>query len=137
MKSVFADTAYWIALLNPKDDLHDEVRRVSDTLGQSRIVTSEFVMVELLNSFAGGGAGARATAVDLGDRLRENPNVDLVPLSSALFRRAVDRYARRKDKAWSLVDCTSFLIMEERGITDALTPDIHFQQAGFEVMLSA
>lgn len=137
MKSVFADTAYWIALLNPKDDLHAEARRVSGTLGQSRIVTSEFVMVELLNGFAGGGAGARVSAVDLIDRLRENANVDLVPLSSALFRRAVDRYARRKDKTWSLVDCASFLIMEEHNITEALTADMHFQQAGFEVMLSA
>ena len=60
-----------------------------------------------------------------------------MPLSSALFRRAVDRYTRRKDKTWSLVDCVSFLIMEEHRITDALTPDMHFQQAGFEVMLSA
>jgi len=44
-------------------------------------------------------------------------------------------FSRRVDKAWSLTDCTSFVVMQEEGLTDALTTDHHFEQAGFAVLL--
>lgn len=133
--SVFADTAYWIALLNPRE-LHERAHSVSAMLQRSRIVTSEFVLTELLNAFAGFGPALRTAAVDLVEALRTDPNVDVVPAASVLFRRAVDRYRARVDKEWSLVDCTSFLIMEERHIENALAHDRHFKQAGFKALLS-
>ena len=51
-------------------------------------------------------------------------------------KRALDQYERRPDKDWSLTDCLSFLLMEERGITEALTADHHFEQAGFRALLA-
>jgi hypothetical protein len=42
------------------------------------------------------------------------------------------RQFARPDKEWSLTDCISFVAMNERNITDALTSDHHFEQAGFE-----
>ena len=45
-------------------------------------------------------------------------------------------YKQMDDKQWGLVDCISFVIMRERGVTEALTSDHHFVQAGFRVLFS-
>ena len=55
--------------------------------------------------------------------------------TSLQFREALDYYRARQDKEWSLVDCASILIMQTEGITEALTHDHHFEQAGFKVLL--
>ena len=44
-------------------------------------------------------------------------------------------HKERSDKSWSLTDCISFVVMGEHGITDALTGDRHFEQAGFRALL--
>jgi predicted nucleic acid-binding protein len=131
MRRVFADAGYWIALLNPKDGLHAKALEVSATLGRSRIVTSEVVLSEVLNAFAGKGESLRNAACALVDRIRSNPNAEIVPMTSSAFRDAMERYRTRADKTWGLTDCTSFLIMEQKGITDALSADRDFEQAGF------
>lgn len=56
-------------------------------------------------------------------------------MTSSAFREAVERYRSRPDQTWGLIDCTSFLIMEQKGITDALSADRDFQQAGFGALL--
>jgi len=60
----------------------------------------------------------------------------VVPLSEALFRQSFDLYRQRLDKEWGLTDCISFVVMQERGITEALTADHHFRQAGFLALLA-
>lgn len=135
MRRVFADTGYWIALLNPKDGLHAKALAVSATLGRSRIVTSEMILVEVLNAFAGKGESPRRAACALVDQIRSNPNAEIVPMTSNAFREALHRYRGRADKTWGLTDCTSFLIMEEKGITEAFSADRDFQQAGFKALL--
>jgi predicted nucleic acid-binding protein len=62
--------------------------------------------------------------------LEADPNVEIVPLSEPLYARALQLYRERPDKDWGLTDCVSFIVMQDRGITEALTPDEHFQQAG-------
>lgn len=62
MKTVFADTGYWIALLNPRDELHTKAKAVSISLGSLQIITSELVLSELLNSFAARGVHLRQAA---------------------------------------------------------------------------
>lgn len=136
MRRVFADAGYWIALLNPKDGLHAKALGVSATLGRSRIVTSEMVLTEVLNAFAGKGESLRNAGCTLVDQIRSNPNAEVVPMTSNAFRESMERYRSRPDKTWGLTDCTSFLIMEQKGITDALSADHDFQQAGFNVLLA-
>ena len=68
-------------------------------------------------------------------RLQSNPNVEIIPQTDAQFRTAVERYASRSDQRWSLTDCASFLVMEERDITEALAYDRDFEQAGFVALL--
>lgn len=135
MTKVFADTGYWIALLNPRDALHDKSKKASATLGRTRIITSELVLAEVLNAFASKGDLPRRMACVLIDELRSDPDYEIVPITSSAFRQALERYRSRADKTWSLTDCASFLIMEENGITDALSADRDFRQAGFKALL--
>ena len=93
MKRLFADACYWIALLNPKDPFHETAQRVSKDLGSCRIVTSEMVLVELLNGLARFGKEKRAVAVQVVKSLQSNPNVEIVPQTSLQFQSATDRYA--------------------------------------------
>jgi predicted nucleic acid-binding protein len=135
MSQVFADTGYWIALLNLRDELHDRARHISATLGSAQIVTSEWVLTELLNSFAERGAQFRSVASRTVAALRSNPSVIVIPQTSASFGDAFQLYQDRSDKSWSITDCSSFLIMRQYGIGAALTHDRHFEQANFQALL--
>jgi uncharacterized protein len=135
MERVFADTGYWIALINPRDDLHRKASLVSQDFNQSQIVTSEMILTEFLNSFSDFGPRLRAVAVRAVGSLRSASQVVIVPQTSQLFEKAMKRYQEMADKSWSLTDCASFVIMEEEGISSALTHDRHFIQAGFQALL--
>jgi predicted nucleic acid-binding protein len=135
MKRIFADTSYWIALLNPRDELHGRAVAVARSCSEDQIVTSEMVLAELLNGFSDGGPRLRAAASKAVKTLRSSPSVTVIPQTSDQFRRALGRYEERIDKDWSLTDCASFLIMEAEGIEAALTHDQHFAQAGFQALL--
>ena len=133
MKTVFADTGYWVAVLDPNDTLHERARAASVALGKTRLVTTEMVLSELLAALS--KLPVRPYAVAGVDRIRANPNVEVVPQTSLQFAHAYDLYKRRIDKEWSLADCASFEVMQARGITEALAHDVHFQQAGFDALL--
>jgi uncharacterized protein len=135
MTRVFADAGYWIALLNPRDSLHAKATHVSTILGRTRIITSEVVLAEVLNAFAAKGEVLRRATCSLVDKIGSNPNAEVVPMTSIGFLQALERYRSRVDKTWGLTDCMSFLIMEQQGITDALSGDRDFQQAGFNALL--
>ena len=93
------------------------------------------VLIEVLNHFSRLGPRLRGAAVDAIGEMVNDPKVEVVELSSAFFNSALVRYASRPDQRWSLVDCSSFVLMEEQGIRDALAHDIDFVQAGFNALL--
>ncbi len=133
MKTVFADTGYWAALLNPKDQLHAKAGEVSSGLGKVRILTTEMVLDELLAALS--KIPLRPYAIRGVEAIRSNPNVEVVPQTSLQFVSAFDSYRSVSDKEWSLTDCASFVLMRERGLTEALAHDHHFEQAGFVALL--
>ena len=135
MRTVFADTNYWIAILNPRDDLHQKATSVSRSLGQVRIITSEMIFVELLNDFAKRGTQFRESAGECIRNLKRDPNTKIYPQTSIQFAEALSLYSERKDKEWSLTDCASILIMQKENIGEILSYDKHFQQAGFSTLL--
>ena len=135
MKKVFADTGYWIAVVNPHDDLHDKALQVSASLGPHLIVTSEMVLSEVAAYFSDKGSRLRQGVVDLIRSIRRNPNSRVVPQTSLQFQDALALYEQSSDKEWSLTDCSSFLIMRELQITESLAHDKHFEQAGFVALL--
>ncbi len=135
MRLVFADSGYWIATINSDDELSEKTAAVVTTLELRRLITSEMVLIEVLNHFSGQGELARSAVWEVVEDLMVDPDIDVVPLTSAQFEKAVDRYGSRLDQTWSLVDCSSFVLMEEWGIQDALAYDVDFVQAGFNALL--
>ena len=135
MRQVFADTAYWVALVNRQDGLHESAVDFCSELSSSRIVTSEVVLVEVLNYFSGMSSELRLAASALVHRLDVSSWHRVIPQTSRQFREAVRLYERRPDKEWSLTDCASILIMQAEGIDEVLSHDIHFVQAGFKALL--
>jgi predicted nucleic acid-binding protein len=140
MKKVFADTGYWIALLNPEDDLHQKARQISVTLIStpivtSEIVTSEMVFTELLNAFSSNGKSYRQKAVKFIKHAFVNPEIEVILQTDTLFQNALELYDQRPDQAWSHTDCTSFQIMQQQNILEAIAYDKHFEQAGFIALL--
>jgi hypothetical protein len=135
MKKVFADTGYWIALLNPDDDLHQKARQISVTLISTPIVTSEMVFTELLNAFSGKGKSYRQKAVRFIKHAFTNPEIEVFLQTDALFQNALELYDQRPDQGWSHTDCTSFQIMQQQNILEVIAYDKHFEQAGFIALL--
>lgn len=136
MSEVFADTAYWIASLLPDDKHHrSAVDAVQALEAGTRIVTSQMVLTEVLNDFGGRGSYLRGLAVSLVDQVTAETDVTVIPQADEWFGRALALYRDRPDKAWSLVDCSSMVICDERRITDVLTSDRHFVQAGYNALL--
>lgn len=133
MRVVFADTGYWVAVMNPRDPLHDRAMQVSRNLGQMRILTSEMVLDELLAALS--QTSIRNAAIRGVESIYANPNVEVVPQTSIQFREAFVFFKSRLDKEWSLTDCASFELMKTRGVTDALAHDHHFEQAGYKALL--
>jgi predicted nucleic acid-binding protein len=134
MRQVFADTGYWIALVNPRDQIHAKAVCVTQQFSSARILTSEMVLAEVLNSFSDAGPLRHAIG-SMVQRLRGNRDVIIVPQTSEQFESALRRYKQAADKSWSLTDCASFQVMEAERIQAALTHDQHFAQAGFETLL--
>jgi uncharacterized protein len=124
----FADTFYWLALLNMRDPENAQVTAYSVP---ARLLTSAAVQVEVMDAFR--KVPSRATALRFWNACFTTPNLEVVPFSEELLARAVSLFAARPDKAWSLTDCISFTVMQDRGIRLALTGDKHFLQAGFEI----
>ena len=133
MKQIFADTGYWIGLVNPRDQIHKKVMKITQELSSVRLLTTEMVLVELLNSFS--DSPFRRAVAGMVLKLRNDRNVRIVPQTSQQFESALRRYKQAADKSWSLTDCTSFEVMEAEQIQAALTHDQHFAQAGFVTLL--
>ena len=134
MRTVFADSGHWIALLQPVTRCMTG-RGGGCRLDSVAIVTTQMALVEAFNHLSGQGEHLRRLAVQMARGLENDPNVEIIPQTDAQFRAAVERFASRDDQRWSLTDCASFLAMEERGITEALAYDRDFEQAGFVALL--
>lgn len=132
---VFLDTAYAIALSSKKDNYHEQAIDLARKLEQAstRLITTRAVQLEIGNALS--KQRYRHAAVLLLDSFESDPTVEIISLSETLYAQAFQLYRERCDKEWGLVDCISFVVMMERNITEALTTDEHFQQAGFRVLL--
>lgn len=132
---LFLDTAYAIALSSPRDAFHAKAVEIAREIRatNTRLVTTRAVLLEIGNALA--GLRYRAATVALLDSLERDPRVGIAPMTDELFESAMDLYRSRQDKEWGLIDCVSFIVMQERGIGAALTTDLHFRQAGFRVLL--
>jgi uncharacterized protein len=131
MSLVFADAFYFVARLNRHDQHHERVVNFSREF-RSHILTTDWVLMEVADALS--KSECRSRIRDFTLHLRQASGCEVVPTSRDLLDRALELYQQHKDKEWTLTDCVSFVVMRERGITEALTEDRHFVQAGFTVL---
>jgi uncharacterized protein len=132
MTDVFADAFYFIAMLNSSDRFHAEAVDLTRTLNR-RLLTTSWVLVEVADALS--SCGIRQLAHRFLQRIALDNNTTVIAADSQWFSRGLVLYGNRADKSWSLTDCISFEVMKEHRISDALTGDHHFAQAGFRVLL--
>ena len=131
MKPVFADTYYYLALVNPSDNGHAKAVAFAKSATAPMVVT-DWVITELADGLC--AVANRPLFARLLSIIRGN-STTVVPFDAGLMERGLALFAERQDKDWSLTDCVSFVVMKEQGIFEALTADHHFEQAGFVALL--
>jgi uncharacterized protein len=136
VNELFADTGFWVAQLLPDNALHPMAREWARKHAKSsKIITSDFVLTEFLNYVSKFGTFTHNQAIQTCQHLYAAEEIVIITAHRTLLMDAMDLYRDFSDKQWSLTDCSSFVIMRERNITDALTHDHHFEQAGFKTLL--
>ena len=132
MNGVFADAFYYIALINPADQYHAAVVRITRTLRRP-VFTTTWVFLEVADALC--RPGLRGLTHQSLVRIAADREVRVIPANEAWYAKGMALYGARADKAWSLTDCISFAVLTELGLAEALTGDHHFEQAGFRAML--
>ena len=134
MIGIFADSFYYIALLNPSDLHHTKAVKFTQTT-RSPIITTTWVFVEVADALC--SLGIRHYVRHSLNTIAAHPQTQVIEADEVWFSRGLALYDARPDKAWSLTDCISFEVMTDLGLSDALTGDRHFEQAGFRALLKA
>jgi predicted nucleic acid-binding protein len=135
MSRVFLDTACFVANVNRRDQYYVNAKELLNSfLEQGRqLITTEWVLME-----AGGGLSRpalREEFIEFAQLLQRSGYLLIEPATTEIFARSWEVFSQRPDKSWSLVDCSSFITMQNLGIRDAFTADQHFVQAGFHALL--
>jgi predicted nucleic acid-binding protein len=136
MTTVFADTLYWVAIVKPGDPWQESAKCARSSLGSVRLLTTDEVLIEFLTALRKGGENLRRLAVRMVREILANPNVRVLAQSRDSFLRGVGLYEQRLDKEYSLTDCISMNSMRSESVTKVLTNDDHFNQEGFNVLMT-
>jgi predicted nucleic acid-binding protein len=132
MSTVFADSYYYLAIVNDRDTGHARAVEYSRSF-RGRTITTEWVLTEVADALS--APEQRAVFLELLTQLLADSGLTIVEASHDLFERGMKLFADRPDKSWSLTDCISFVVMDEHGINAVLTADHHFEQAGYAAVL--
>lgn len=133
MNVVFADTSFYVAMGNLNDSVHRKAHAFTEKFF-GKVLTTDFVVVETGNFFS--RTEDRISFGYLLDYLDKDVNTEVLPATRELLNRGIALYQSRPDKNWSLTDCISFVVMQDHDISEALTADRHFEQAGFISLLA-
>jgi predicted nucleic acid-binding protein len=132
---LFLDTGYVIARFNRRDQHHGKAKQLSAVIAAAReLWTTDAVLLEVAAAFS--HPDHRTIAMTMWDEFHGgDPRCRVCEAAGSRLDQAVELFRERSDKAWSLTDCLSFVVMNEKGLVDALTADHHFTQAGFRALL--
>ncbi len=130
--AIFIDTSYFLALVNNRDKYHQAAKSVAGRV-KPPFVTSDAVLFELGNALA--KPPYRTLGIRAMQQIRADAGIEIVHVNPDLFAQTIAFYQSRPDKAWGLTDCSSFIIMQQHSLREALTADKHFEQAGFKRLL--
>ena len=134
-RTVLLDTSFVIALENKDDPHHERAKALDDDLlKQDAVLVLHWgILLEIADGYA--RIGRRERGVQLLAKFEGEEGYRVVAISDSLLRDALSLYRARPDKDWGLTDCISFVLMKQEEITEALTADVHFRQAGFTALL--
>lgn len=125
---IFLDTSFVVAWVNPNDFLHERALTLLDRYYDEPWLTTDCVLLEIGNSLS---RHFRNEAAEVIETILSDEDATIVSMDTDLFSRAFNLYRSRTDKTWGLIDCVSFIVMQDHQCLDALTNDVHFIQAGF------
>ena len=133
---VFVDTAAWLALVNKTDSLHKQAKTTRNRLLEqgARFVMTDYILVEIANALS--RIPFKQTAVNLISSIKESSDIEVVEIDKSAFDEAWELYSSHLDKEWGFTDCTSFVTMKRRKLSEVFTSDHHFEQAGFKILLT-
>lgn len=135
MREIFVDTGFWVALLNPRDNLHELAVSLSEKYRRRHLITTDGVLIELQNFFSGYGKDLRAAAAKTVEEIESSASTQVLPQKRDTLNEARELYNARSDKQYSLTDCYSMVVIRERDISEVLTADVHFEQEGFVALM--
>jgi predicted nucleic acid-binding protein len=136
MKAVFVDTMGWFSLLDRRDAWHDKAKSRMAKLAKARtpLFTSDYVVDETATLLK--VRHAKQAIHGFFETVESSQALTLTPVTSARFQQAKDFFLKHLDHSYSFTDVTSFVLMKELGIREALTHDEHFTEAGFVRLLA-
>jgi len=130
----FIDTCYIVALYQKNDLLHSKAKLLKASLSSTdELCTTEAILLEIGNSLS--HPRFRKDVALFLQSAYQDPSLNLILLETPLIQKGIERFSKRLDKQWGLIDCISFIVMEKYNIKKALTSDTHFEQAGFQILL--
>lgn len=132
MADAFVDTSFVVALVNKKDQNHSLALDLAERFAGPGIVTTDAILLEIGNALS---RNFKRESVEIIEHFLTSDDVKVIHIHPPLFRKAFDLYKSHSDKLWGLIDCVSFVVMKELAITDALSADKHFEQAGFNILI--
>jgi predicted nucleic acid-binding protein len=134
LSDVFVDTSFVVALVNKNDQYHSLAVDLTERFNEQGLVTTDAILLEIGNALS---RNFKQESVEIIEHFLTSDDVKVIHLYPPLFRKAFDFYKSHSDKQWGLIDCVSFVVMKELAVTDALSADKHFEQAGFKVLMRA
>lgn len=135
MKTAFVDTQYFVAFFQESDQWHERAVELESQIGGYKFVTTDSVLIEVLNYFAAYGNITRREIIALAADVLADENFQVIEQTRDVFLKALTLYQSRLDKGYSVTDCISMNVCRELGINEVLTHDHHFEQEGFKILL--
>lgn len=129
---IFIDTQYVAALVNERDQFHQQAVKLANKFDGNPLITTDAVLIEIGNALS---RKFRSAAIEVINRFLTSDDVEIVRTSPAALSEAFELYQIHDDKSWGMTDCISFVVMRHAGIEKALTHDQHFAQAGFTALM--
>jgi predicted nucleic acid-binding protein len=132
LSRIFVDTGFVIALINQRDQYHQQASELANRFEGYPLLVTDGVLLEIGNALV---RNYKKEAIEIIEQFFDSDEVEVVRLTPQLFDQAFSLYKMYEDKEWGLVDCISFAVMRAVGVSQALTFDRHFVQAGFQVLM--
>ncbi len=137
MPEIFADTAGWANFFIQTEPFHTQAVQLMKQWHskQTRLITTNYILTELIALFTSPLRVPRETQIKAIETIKTASWVHIIHVDAVMDEEAWQLLTQRQDKNWSLVDCSSMIVMQHRHITSVFTTDHHFEQAGFNKVL--